>query len=110
MILSMMINAGMISLPYPFLVFGYALMKENGPSKKFWNSVMWYTCFVIIFKVIAQQNLWITFVGGWDKFLKITETCKLIRLGVYYLDDEDLNVRSGYFVPELLVLFAIFAH
>jgi len=53
MILSMMINAGLISLPFPFLVFGYALIKENGPGKVFWKIVLWYTCFVIIFKAVA---------------------------------------------------------
>jgi hypothetical protein len=31
MILSMILNAGLISIVYPFAVFGYALMEEGRP-------------------------------------------------------------------------------
>lgn len=33
MIMSMMKNAGLISIIYPFAVFGYALMQEMKPKK-----------------------------------------------------------------------------
>lgn len=33
MIVSMMKNAGLISLVYPLIVFGYALMEEVNPKK-----------------------------------------------------------------------------
>lgn len=36
MIISMMKNAGFISLMYPLAVFGFALMEEMKPKKEFW--------------------------------------------------------------------------
>jgi hypothetical protein len=36
MLASMMKNAGLISLAYPFVVFGYALMEERSPCKRLW--------------------------------------------------------------------------
>jgi hypothetical protein len=29
-------NAGIISIPYPIAVFGYALLEETRPRKEFW--------------------------------------------------------------------------
>lgn len=49
MIISMMKNAGLISLAYPLIVFGYALMEEVNPKKKFWYSILIYTeCLILI--------------------------------------------------------------
>ena len=52
MIISMMKNAGLISLVYPFIVFGYALMEEVNPTKKFWYSILIYTEFLIMIKFL----------------------------------------------------------
>ncbi len=52
MIVSMMKNAGFISLFYPFFVFGYALMEEINPKKKIWYMLMIYTQILIIIKFI----------------------------------------------------------
>ncbi len=50
MILSMITNAGLISILYPFMVFGYALMEEGRPKKHFWNLAAFYTTFIIFMK------------------------------------------------------------
>lgn len=52
MIVSMMKNAGFISLIYPFVVFGYALMEEINPRKKIWYSIMIYTEVLILIKFL----------------------------------------------------------
>jgi len=52
MIVSMMKNAGLISIIYPFVVFGYALMEEINPKRKVWNMLMIYTQLLIIIKFI----------------------------------------------------------
>jgi len=52
MIISMMKNAGLISVFYPFIVFGYALMEEVNPSKKFWYGILIYTEFLILVKFL----------------------------------------------------------
>lgn len=54
MIVSMMKNAGLISLVYPFIVFGYALMEEISPSKRFWYMIMVYSEFLILIKFLFQ--------------------------------------------------------
>lgn len=52
MIVSMMKNAGLISLFYPMVVFGYALMEETNTRKKFWYMMMIYTEILILTKFI----------------------------------------------------------
>ncbi len=53
MIVSMMKNAGLISIVYPLIVFGYALMEEVNPKKKFWYSILIYTEFLIMIKFLC---------------------------------------------------------
>jgi hypothetical protein len=36
-------------MPYPFLVFGYALLIEEKPGKQFWYFVINYTQVIIFF-------------------------------------------------------------
>jgi hypothetical protein len=57
----MMKNAGLISLIYPFVVFGYALMEEINPKKRIWYLLMMYTQILIIFKFIFQLSFWEAF-------------------------------------------------
>lgn len=52
MIVSMMKNAGFISLLYPLVVFGYALMEEVNPKKKLWYFLMIYTELLIMTKFV----------------------------------------------------------
>ena len=58
MIMSMMKNAGLISLVYPFFVFGYGLMEEINPRKKIWYAIMIYTEFLILIKFLYQLSFW----------------------------------------------------
>lgn len=43
MMYSMFQNAGLISLIYPFSVFGYALLEETRPRLEYWNFIRVYT-------------------------------------------------------------------
>ena len=58
MIISMMKNAGFISIVYPMTVFGYALMEEVNPKKKFWYTVLIYTELLILIKFLFQLQFW----------------------------------------------------
>jgi hypothetical protein len=58
MIISMITNAGFISILYPFAVFGYALMEEGRPPKHFWNFVIFYTTMIIFLKTVFQLDIW----------------------------------------------------
>jgi hypothetical protein len=61
MIVSMMKNAGLISILYPIFVFGYALMEEINPGKKVWYLLMIYTQALIITKFLFQLSFWEAF-------------------------------------------------
>jgi len=52
MIISMMKNAGLIALVYPFVVFGYALLEEINPKKKVWYAILIYTEALILLKFL----------------------------------------------------------
>lgn len=52
MIVSMMKNAGLISILYPLIVFGYSLMEEINPRKRIWYMLMIYTEILILFKFV----------------------------------------------------------
>jgi len=58
MLVSMMKNAGLISLLYPMVVFGYALMEEVNPRKRVWYLLMIYTEILIMAKFIFQLSFW----------------------------------------------------
>jgi hypothetical protein len=53
MLVSMMKNAGLISIFYPLVVFGYALFEEINPKKKVWYMLMLYTELLILAKFIV---------------------------------------------------------
>lgn len=52
MIISMITNAGFISILYPLAVFGYALMEEGRPPANFWNFIVFYTTMIIFLKTL----------------------------------------------------------
>lgn len=58
MICDMMKNAGLVSLIYPLVVFGYALFEEVNPRKKFWYAIMIYTEVLILIKFLFQLSFW----------------------------------------------------
>jgi len=52
MMLSMCSNAGMISIVYPILVFGYALLEETRPNKEFWAYIRIYSTGLLFIKML----------------------------------------------------------
>jgi len=48
MLVSMMVSAGILTLFYPFIVFGYALLEENNPSKTCWKVILVYTMGLVL--------------------------------------------------------------
>jgi hypothetical protein len=58
MILSMILNAGLVSIIYPFAVFGYALMEEGRPGKWFWTMMSYYTITILMLKLLVSLDIW----------------------------------------------------
>ena len=57
MILSMINNAGIVSLIYPLIVFGLALMEETRPKKRIWDFILYYTVGLLVIKYIVQLSV-----------------------------------------------------
>lgn len=98
MILSMYINAGVLSLVYPFLVFGYALLEENRPRKEFWNFVRSYTTVLLFIKFVVNLSVLDVLLTS-KLFLDISVT---IKLGIYKYEEFWKNVM--YMCPEVVII------
>ena len=57
MISSMFANAGLISLYYPLAAYGYAMLEENRPQRKFWKRLKYYTMFVLFIKFFFNMSI-----------------------------------------------------
>jgi len=57
MILSMYVNAGIVSLFYPFAVFGYGLLEEKRPDKAFWKIALKYSIFLLFVKILINLEI-----------------------------------------------------
>ena len=57
MLLSMYVNAGVISLFYPIMAFGYGMLEETRPGKQFWRIVRTYTTILLLIKFICTLKV-----------------------------------------------------
>ena len=55
MFFSMYVNAGIVSLFYPVTAFGYGMLEEKRPSKRFWRLIQNYTIYLLFAKIICCQ-------------------------------------------------------
>ena len=51
-----MVSAGLVTIVYPFAVFGYALFEECRPGKVFWDKMIRYTLVILFLKFFFQLN------------------------------------------------------
>lgn len=58
MILTAMVNPGLLTLVYPFAVFGYALFEETRPAKGFWYFIMFYTQALMLGEFVFSLSIW----------------------------------------------------
>jgi len=56
MISSLFTNAGIVSIMYPFAVFGMALLEETRPGKRFWRFVLSYSLTILLLKYISNLS------------------------------------------------------
>lgn len=101
MIWSMYENAGILSLVYPFFVFGYGLLEETRPKIWFWNWIRNYNQVVLFFKFFMNLSIFEEILTS-KTFLKYAA---YIKPGIYdypYLGDLLL-----YMLPEILIMVFI---
>ena len=93
---SMLQNAGLISLVYPFSLFGYALLEESRPSKTYWKFIQMYTVLIILLKFALTLDIFGSYINK-NKVL-----LGYIKLGFHKYSD--ILDRFLYFSPEILIL------
>jgi len=98
MVWSMYMNAGLISLPYPIAVFGYALLEETRPRQEFWNYVRMYTVCLLFLKFFMNLSFFDSFLNS-DSFVNVSA---LLKLGIYNFDD--IFMMFFYMSPEILII------
>jgi len=100
MLLSIFTNAGLISIVYPLAVFGYALLEETRPSKRFWRIMLYYSISVICLKCIMNLQ----YIEEY-KPDELSYYESILNLGLH-------NVANSYgmfthMLPEILILTSI---
>ena len=115
MIYSTFENAGLITIIYPFMIFGWALLNETRPSKFFWQILKFWTTCVLFFKFFANikfgdsnaDKLWNDFFSG--KFVPDSSNSLLngkfwgyVKLGLFSYDK--LSSIVIYILPEICIL------
>jgi hypothetical protein len=106
MIFSMFQNAGFISLIFPMLVFGYALIEETRPNKNFWIFVRKYTVGLLFFKFCVNLSVFGDFLNKGlnhknSAAYKIQTIFGYIKPGIY--NHDSLAAIFVYMLPEILI-------
>jgi hypothetical protein len=98
MMLSMYMNAGLISIPYPISLFGYALIEETRPKKAYWIYIRIYTTFLLLLKFIFNLKIMEFFIRN----PAFEYYSSYMKLG----NHEFPNLRDlvWYMIPEILII------
>jgi len=99
MIFSMYTNAGLVTIFYPIVIFGFALLNEIRPSYKFWNMVMTYSIFLLIFKFIFSIDIVFQSITAHMYYIE------LFKIGL--VKYQSFGEMMGYILPELLIICLI---
>ena len=106
MIFSMFQNSGFISLIYPFLVFGYAILEETRPNKNFWTFLRKYTICLLFFKFCVNLSAFGAFLNkGLSNKKSVSYQIQRVfgytKPGIY--NHADLFSIFMYMLPEILI-------
>lgn len=97
-------NAGIISLPYPIAVFGWALLEETRPGKTFWSFIRYYTEIVLGFKFILNLDIF----GPILKSEAFVNLAGWMKFGIY--DYDEIGRLIMYMLPEIMILCFLMLH
>lgn len=113
MILNHMIYNSMISLVWPISVFGYAMMENPRPKKRYWNNCILYALFTVVFKFLIQLELFksigldSSFKDSYKIGIKIYNSCLNVE------DQKCIDTSGqfiGYVVMDMIVVFTVFLY
>jgi hypothetical protein len=104
MILSMYMNAGIISVPYPIAVFGWAILEERRPGTLFWHRVRIYSVCLVTLKFILNLDFFDAYLSS-PEFIYYSA---YLKTGIYNYDD--LPHLIMYMLPEIGILCFLMLH
>tara|TARA_B110000285_G_C14987787_1_gene544727 strand:- start:313 stop:894 length:582 start_codon:yes stop_codon:yes gene_type:complete len=89
MILSTYENAGLITICYPFMIFGWALLEESRPSPLFWKFLKIWTTVVLFIKFFYNIK--------WGTILEHTENASNSFSNDIYFNHENIGTFKHLF-------------
>lgn len=103
MLLSMFTNAGIITLVYPFVVFGYALLEETRPGKGFWRMMLMFSLVVLLSKYLV--NLEFVHINMSDSIIGLDV---YMKFGLHHI--EHTKDLIWHMMPEMMIVTMILCH
>ena len=104
MISSLFTNAGIVSIIYPFAVFGLALLEEKRPGKVFWRFFLSYSLTILFLKYISNLKF-MSFVLNNAYFVTFDG---YMKLGLHHMPKTKELVL--HMLPEMLIVASILCH
>jgi hypothetical protein len=102
--MSMYTNAGIIAIIYPIMVFGYALLEETRPGKRFWRIMLIYSLSVLLLKYIVNIKI----VNKWLDETTLPIVDSFVKFGLHHL--KETTDLVWHMLPEMLIVTAILCH
>ena len=105
MMVSTYTNASLTVMVYPIAVFGYALLEETRPGKRFWRGMLIYTLAVVLLKYILNlqavdsviSNTQFPFIDGF------------VKVGLHHTESTETGL-VWHMLPEICLVTAILCH
>ena len=105
MLVTAMVNPGIITLVYPFAVFGYAIFEETRPPKWFWHFILMYTQVILITEFLLSLNFWKD--ANFDFHKDLQQWLAKYYTGLYVTEGTHLGLLFVHFLPKILVMLSV---
>ncbi|XP_077982492.1 piezo-type mechanosensitive ion channel component 2-like [Glandiceps talaboti] len=102
MILSQIVEASLLSLPYPISVFLWAMLTVPRPTKRYWICAISYTEIVVLVKFFFQFGFW--------PWISDANDIDVIDDPFWWPRVIGIDKRDNYAVYDLAILLALFFH
>jgi hypothetical protein len=108
MIIATIVNPGILTLVYPFSIFGYALLEETRPKESYWNFIMGYTQLLMVIEFIFSLSFWS--VRYKDLQDELRTGLANYYIGLYVVQGDKIWDLFIHFIPKILILFVVTNH
>ncbi|XP_070575876.1 piezo-type mechanosensitive ion channel component 2-like isoform X5 [Ptychodera flava] len=102
MILSQIVEASLLSLPYPISVFLWAMLTVPRPTKRYWICAISYTEIVVLVKFFFQFGFW--------PWATLDTDIEQLEDPFWWPRVIGIDRRDNYAVYDLAILLALFFH